>query len=731
MNGIFHRIRFPLTFLLAGLVILALLPAGSAAAQTIDQPAFQRLWQRTDEPVKQGRGNHSWIWGPQPFTATIGEWYIEGPGQSRAIQYFDKGRMEINNPAGNPNDPWYVTSGLLTRDMIDGRVQIGNGDYVVMPPAPIPVAGDPTAGFPTYADLRPYVRAPQRFALGAYVTDRLTPSGKQFAPEFAGLAAAQITHVVPSNYGVPKAFWDFLNQSGTIYTNGRFTTATPLIDWLYVAGYPIGDAFWVRVPVAGVQRDIMVQPFERRLLTYNPANPPRYQVEMGNVGLHYYRWRYEIPFAQGNQAVITAPPGGSMVESPLIVQGFENGTAFEAGIGVRLRSITGQIIARGYTMVHRPDILIPGPFSLMLEFPTPSINTPAVVEVFTSSPRDGSISVIASQPVTVRGLSSGVDAAIALVRDDLSARTGVPETDVAILSVAGVNWDSNALGCPAPGQYYDPTPVPGFNIKLAAYGIPYDYRIGQGEQFVLCQDGLPRSPIGAPFVVPARNTVSSLPIHIEAHLGRPGDQVNVTVWLTDGPVYNTNATLLAAPDGVGLLITSLWPPANDWANFDTQRAMIEIREPLGPLVAARQFTYVGAKDPNTRAIELYWLVGEELRAETRRIPQTSRIGTAALEELLWGPPSGSGFSTAIPTPADVLNYPGREPDWGSRVRLLSLTIQDGVATADFSQELRAYGGGSARVGAISNQIMRTLKQFPTVREVRIAIEGQTEGVLEP
>jgi spore germination protein GerM len=55
----------------------------------------------------------------------------------------------------------------------------------------------------------------------------------------------------------------------------------------------------------------------------------------------------------------------------------------------------------------------------------------------------------------------------------------------------------------------------------------------------------------------------------------------------------------------------------------------------------------------------------------------------------------------------------------------------GRNAANFSQELRAYGGGSARVGAISNQIMRTLKHFPTVREVRIAIEGQTEGVLEP
>jgi hypothetical protein len=35
------------------------------------------------------------------------------------------------------------------------------------------------------------------------------------------------------------------------------------------------------------------------------------------------------------------------------------------------------------------------------------------------------------------------------------------------------------------------------------------------------------------------------------------------------------------------------------------------------------------------------------------------------------------------------------------------------------------------VGALREQITRTLLQFSSVREVRIAIEGQTEGVLEP
>jgi hypothetical protein len=219
--------------LLQCLLMLALVLPATVAAQGFSQPAFQAVWARTDYPVQQGRGSHSWLWGPGPFTSELGEWYLEGSGERRPVQYVDKGRMEINDPAADPASLWYVTSGLLTRDMIDGRVQIGNGDFVALAPATIPVAGDPTVGFPTYADLRPYVRAQPRLGMGDSVAERLTPTGKVAAPEFAGLAAGQIVQVA-NGYGVPRAFWNFLTQSGLSYRNGRYVEASPLFDWLYV-----------------------------------------------------------------------------------------------------------------------------------------------------------------------------------------------------------------------------------------------------------------------------------------------------------------------------------------------------------------------------------------------------------------------------------------------------------------------------------------------------------------
>lgn len=715
--------------LLRCLLLLALLLPTLASAQTFSQPAFRTLWARTDYPVQQGRGNRSWIWGPGPFTAQINEWYVEGPGQSRPVQYFDKGRMEINDPNGDPTDPWFVTSGLLTRDMIDGRVQVGNGDFILLDPAPIPVAGDPDAGFPTYADLRPAVRAQPRLRPGDDVAERLTPNGRVVAPEFAGLPATRIV-AVHNGYGIPRAFWEFLTQSGVSYRNGRFVQTSPLFDWLYIAGYPIADAFWVRVPVAGVPRDVMVQPFERRVLTYTPANPPRFQVEMGNVGRHYYRWRYELPFAGGRQALITVPPRDSTVSSPLAVQGFERGILYENEMTVRLRTASGQVLATASTGIYRPDLGIPGPFATSLVFVEPERATPGSVELTTTSAVDGSETVIASQPVTIAGLAGDLARAVARSREDLAARTGIWPERFAIRSAEAVEWPDSALGCPAPGQGYLQMITPGFRVVLEAAERPYDYHTDRGEQLLLCADGQPLAPIGAPLSLPAPGAVSTLPVHAEARLGQAGATVSLELAFESGGLLRTPVTLLAAPDGAGLLLASVWP-APAMPRFGGQRAILQVRDQQGQLLAARLISLLGTDDPLARPVELYWLAGEQLQREQRSIPRTPQIGAATLDQLLWGPPPDTGLSTAIPTPAEVLSYPGREPDWGARVRLRSLVIRDGVATADFSRELRAYGGGSARVGAIRQQITRTLLQFPSVREVRIAIEGQTEGVLEP
>ena len=42
------------------------------------------------------------------------------------MQYFDKARMEINDPNGDRNNLYFVTNGRLVVEMISGRVQTGD-----------------------------------------------------------------------------------------------------------------------------------------------------------------------------------------------------------------------------------------------------------------------------------------------------------------------------------------------------------------------------------------------------------------------------------------------------------------------------------------------------------------------------------------------------------------------------------------------------------------------------
>src|SRR3989344_8394666 len=112
-----------------------------------DNEHFQRGWDRTDKPVKEGLVSRTWMWGPA-FSNEIQEDYIEGenPPGKRTVQYFDKSRMEITHPnASDPNSIWYVTNGLLVNELTSGAMQMGDTlpeHYIYKGPAEINVAGD-------------------------------------------------------------------------------------------------------------------------------------------------------------------------------------------------------------------------------------------------------------------------------------------------------------------------------------------------------------------------------------------------------------------------------------------------------------------------------------------------------------------------------------------------------------------------------------------------------------
>jgi uncharacterized protein YkwD len=248
-------------------------------------PAFQRTWERADGPVFLDDLNRSWLWGPDTFSSRT-EQYGDSPGAEREVAYFDKSRMEINNPDGDQSSQWYVTNGLLVRDMIGGIVQIGDNEFEHREPAQIAIAGDNLAinpEGPTYASLREHSaviegnRQPDR--TGETVKTRITARGRVLhGPEMPDGATYGYYDDV-TGFNIADVFWNEFNNANHY-------------DWIYAVGHPITDPHWVHTSVNGVDQWVLVQAFQRRLLTFTPGNDPGWQIEMGNVGRHYYSWRY-------------------------------------------------------------------------------------------------------------------------------------------------------------------------------------------------------------------------------------------------------------------------------------------------------------------------------------------------------------------------------------------------------------------------------------------------------
>jgi Sporulation and spore germination len=260
---------------------------------------------------------------------------------------------------------------------------------------------------------------------------------------------------------------------------------------------------------------------------------------------------------------------------------------------------------------------------------------------------------------------------------------------------------------------------------------PPDWRIERGN---IGADAVRLLPPLNTIEIPAPEARVTLPLHVLARAGWPGENLSVTLRWADGSRLIRTSAVLHGEDGRGVLIDCLdlppeYLPRHPW----TQAAQLEISDVRGAILAKRSVRVLHPDDPDTREIKLYWVVGASLKTELRRIPNTSVLDAAALHELLWGPGvyNSAGFTTMLPTPEQVLTFSGRTADWGPRVMLRSLRVVDGIALADFSKELHAYGGNSLRASLIHGQITRTLLQFPQVRDVRIMIEGEPDIALEP
>jgi hypothetical protein len=296
----YSRFGLHRAFAVFGVGLLIVLAAAPAMAFDPEPGPFERTWSRTDMPVKEGVVDRTWMWGPEANSEVIQEDYVEAPGGTRDVQYFDKARMEDNTYRAD--EPWDVTNGLLVVELMTGNLQVGDNMFEERSPAEVNIAGDSgfdeTPTYATFADLMGAPAHPEGQVITATVDGDGNVGDAQSQASFnvtAGVMAPQTGHRTAS------VFWDLMVSSGTVFQNGKYETDLLFLDPYYATGLPITEAYWSNIMVGGETKWVLTQAFERRVLTFTPDNQTGFQVEAGNVGMHYWTWRYDTASEVGDQ----------------------------------------------------------------------------------------------------------------------------------------------------------------------------------------------------------------------------------------------------------------------------------------------------------------------------------------------------------------------------------------------------------------------------------------------
>lgn len=175
-----------------------------------------------------------------------------------------------------------------------------------------------------------------------------------------------------------------------------------------------------------------------------------------------------------------------------------------------------------------------------------------------------------------------------------------------------------------------------------------------------------------------------------------------------GPFEKEIDYLVKKPTSEDVILEVFWLSPKDGSELDL--VSIPLKLILAEIQTVKIFFQNNRLDPAISCDKVFPV--------ERIIPKTQTLGRRALELLIKGPTFGEksqGFLT------------GLNPD----VKIQSLVIENGVAEADFDEQLERGVAGSCRVTAIRVQIVETLKQFPSVNEVIISINGQTDLILQP
>jgi hypothetical protein len=175
-----------------------------------------------------------------------------------------------------------------------------------------------------------------------------------------------------------------------------------------------------------------------------------------------------------------------------------------------------------------------------------------------------------------------------------------------------------------------------------------------------------------------------------------------------GPFEKNIEFLFAKPADENVFLEVYWSSPKDGSDLDV--ISIPLKMDIKETSEVEVFFNNSKMDPEASCNKVF--------SVSRFISKSLSPARAALEALFNGPgwaEMDSGYFTSI----------------SAGVKINSLKIEEGIAMVDFNDELERDVGGSCKVAAIRAQISETLKQFSSVNQVIISINGRTEDILQP
>ena len=93
-------------------------------------------------------------------------------------------------------------------------------------------------------------------------------------------------------------------------------------------------------------------------------------------------------------------------------------------------------------------------------------------------------------PAAMGAPASVIDAA----RSDAAKRSGLPASNLQVVSAEAVTWSDGSLGCPTKGMLYTQALVPGYRVQIKVGAEVWDYHASERGNVQLCPAGRSQKP---------------------------------------------------------------------------------------------------------------------------------------------------------------------------------------------------------------------------------------------